>query len=127
MHPKTHQVQVYAVGASDASAYLPIGSVATAMAAESTQSTLYKAAAKSELLEAGPMGDVSHLSEVTSSQQLAALLTQPTITVSEDIMEVDGKEQEPLGNNIWLHYSAGLGSSEILQPEDRQPETQARV
>ena len=66
MHPKTHQVQVYAVGASDASAYLPLGSVATAsLAAESTQSTLYKAAAKSELLEAGPMGDVSHLSEVT--------------------------------------------------------------
>ena len=56
------------------------------------------------------MGDVGHLSEVTSSQQPAALPTQPTITVSEDIMVVDGKEQEPLGNNIWLHYSAGLGS-----------------
>ena len=40
-------------------------------------------------------------------------------------MEVYGKEQEPLGNNIWLHYSAGPGSSEILQLEDRQPETQA--
>ena len=69
------------------------------------------------------MGDVSHRSEVISSQQPAALPTQPTITVSEDIMEVDDK-QEPLGN-IWLHYSAGPGSSEILQLEDRQPETQA--